>query len=109
MGVVVEVDGARLQWRRKGQDLTMEELGKTAGISPSTIWRLEKGRGPAWVTTVRKLAEALGVDAVDLLVMKEPIGKKESHISYYRCQVSKKNAFQWQPSFREDFLSASRE
>jgi transcriptional regulator with XRE-family HTH domain len=41
MGVVVEVDGARLQWRRKGQDLTMEELGKTAGISPSTIWRLE--------------------------------------------------------------------
>jgi transcriptional regulator with XRE-family HTH domain len=70
MGVVVEVDGARLQWRRKEQGLTMEELGKTAKISPSTIWRLETGRTSARITTVRKLAKALGVDAVDLLVMK---------------------------------------
>jgi DNA-binding XRE family transcriptional regulator len=48
----------------------MEELGKTAGISLETIWKLEKGRTSARITTVCKLAKALGVDAVDLLVMK---------------------------------------
>ena len=66
----MEVDGVRLQWRRKGQGLTMEELGKFAEVSLETIWRLEKGRASARITTVRKLAEALGVDAVDLLVRK---------------------------------------
>jgi transcriptional regulator with XRE-family HTH domain len=70
MGVVVEVDGARLRRRRRRRGLTMEELGKTAEVSLETIWRLEKGRTSARITTVRKLAEALGVDAVDLLVMK---------------------------------------
>jgi transcriptional regulator with XRE-family HTH domain len=70
MGVVVEVDGARLQRRRRRRGLTLKELGKTAGVSLATIWRLEKGRTSARITTVRKLAEALGVDVVDLLVMK---------------------------------------
>jgi transcriptional regulator with XRE-family HTH domain len=70
MGVVVEVDGARLQRRRRRRGLTLKELGKTAGVSLATIWRLEKGRTSARITTVRKLAKALGVDAVDLLVMK---------------------------------------
>jgi serine-type D-Ala-D-Ala carboxypeptidase/endopeptidase len=70
MGVVVEVDGARLRRRRRRRGLTMEELGKTAEVSLETIWRLEKGRTSARITTVRKLAEALGVDVVDLLVMK---------------------------------------
>jgi DNA-binding XRE family transcriptional regulator len=48
----------------------MEELGKTAGISPSTIRRLEKGCVPARITTVRKSAKALEVDAIDLLIMR---------------------------------------
>jgi transcriptional regulator with XRE-family HTH domain len=42
MGVVVEVDGARLRRRRRRRGLTMKELGKTAGVSLATIWRLEK-------------------------------------------------------------------
>jgi transcriptional regulator with XRE-family HTH domain len=70
MGVVVEVDGARLRRRRRRRSLTMEELGKTAGVSLDTIWRLKKGRTSARMTTVLKLARALGVDAVDLLVVK---------------------------------------
>jgi transcriptional regulator with XRE-family HTH domain len=70
MGVVVEVDGARLRRRRRRRGLIMEELGKSAGGSLHTIWRLEKGCASARITTVRKLAKALGVDAVELLVMK---------------------------------------
>ena len=70
MGVVVKVDGSRLHRRRLRRGLIVQELGKTPGVSPSTILRLEKGRGPASITTLRKLAEALKVDAADLLVIK---------------------------------------
>jgi transcriptional regulator with XRE-family HTH domain len=66
----MEVDGARLRWRRQRQGLTMKELGKKAGVSPVTVGRLEKGRVAARVETVRKLARALEVEFGDLLVRK---------------------------------------
>jgi transcriptional regulator with XRE-family HTH domain len=37
MGVVVKLDGSRLHRRRLRRGLIVQELGKTAGISPSTI------------------------------------------------------------------------
>jgi len=39
----------------------MRELGKKAGVNPVTIGKLEKGRRPAHLETVRKLAGALEV------------------------------------------------
>ena len=42
MGVVVEVEDARLQRRCLRQDLPMKELGQIAGIDPDVIGRLEK-------------------------------------------------------------------
>ena len=41
---------------------TQEDLAKAAGISTGTVLRLEKGARAPFPTTVRKLAEALGVD-----------------------------------------------
>ena len=49
MGVVVEVDGARLRRRRRRRGLTMEIGGETAEVSLETIWRLEKGRTVRWI------------------------------------------------------------
>jgi DNA-binding XRE family transcriptional regulator len=46
----------------------MRELGKKAGVHPVTIGRLEKGRRPAQLETVRKLARALEVEVEELLV-----------------------------------------
>jgi transcriptional regulator with XRE-family HTH domain len=48
----------------------MRELGKKAGLNPVTIGRLEKGRQPARLDTVRKLARGLEVEPIDLLVRK---------------------------------------
>ena len=56
---LMEVDGARLRWRRQRLGLTMQELGKKAGLNPVTVGRLEKARVTARVETVRKLARAL--------------------------------------------------
>jgi transcriptional regulator with XRE-family HTH domain len=45
----------------------MDELAKKAHVSKMTIYRLEKGIGIARPSTVRKLAEALGVAPEELI------------------------------------------
>ena len=55
------MDGARLRWIRQRRGLSMRELGKKATVHPVTIGKLEKGRRPAQLETVRKLAGALEV------------------------------------------------
>jgi transcriptional regulator with XRE-family HTH domain len=62
----MEVDGARLRWIRQRRGLSMRELGKKAVVNPVTIGKLEKGRRPAHLETVRKLAGALEVEGEDL-------------------------------------------
>jgi len=43
-------------------------LGKKVVVNPVTIGKLEKGRRPAQLETVRKLARALEVGVEELLV-----------------------------------------
>lgn len=47
--------------------LTIRELAAAARVTPTTIVDLEKGRAEARISTVRKLVEALGVSANELL------------------------------------------
>jgi HTH-type transcriptional regulator, competence development regulator len=48
----------------------MRELEERSGVSYHTIWRLENGKSGAHPRTLRRLAEALGVDSQEL-VMRE--------------------------------------
>lgn len=60
--------GARLQRVRERKLITQADLSVTAGVTEATISRIENGRsGPTRFSTVRKLAEALGVDPVWLM------------------------------------------
>jgi transcriptional regulator with XRE-family HTH domain len=63
----MEVDGQELRRLRRRKVLSMRELEELAGISYNTVWRLETGRTGAQPRTVRKLAEALGVDPSELV------------------------------------------
>jgi transcriptional regulator with XRE-family HTH domain len=47
--------------------LSLRELEEKSGVSYNTIWRIEDGRQGAHPRTVRKLAEALGVDPNELI------------------------------------------
>ena len=51
----------RLLYWRQYRALTIRELATKAGVAYRTVWRLENGY-PAEARTVRKLAEALGVE-----------------------------------------------
>ena len=45
----------------------LRELEEKSGVSYNTIWRIEDGRQGAHPRTIRKLAEALGVDPKELI------------------------------------------
>lgn len=57
----------RLRELRRDKVLSMRELEELAGVSYNTIWRIEAGRQGAHPKTIRKLAEALGVDPKELV------------------------------------------
>lgn len=52
---------------RRGAGLTQRELGRWAGVSPGTIYRLENALRGSYPHTMRKLAAALGLSTEELV------------------------------------------
>ena len=61
------MDGARLRRLRQEQALSLRELGDMTGVAFDTINKLELGKREAQPRTIRKLAEALGVEPRELM------------------------------------------
>ncbi len=61
------VDGQKLRGARSRAMLSQEELSKITGVGRATISNLETEERKAQPRTVRRLAEALGVEPRDLL------------------------------------------
>jgi transcriptional regulator with XRE-family HTH domain len=59
--------GSLLRELRLASGMSQPELARRAGISQSFLSQLERGRHEAGPSTVRKLAEALGVDPSELV------------------------------------------
>ena len=57
----------RLREHRERSFLSMEELARKSNVSKATIFRLENGKPTTRYSTVRKLAEALGVKPEELV------------------------------------------
>lgn len=64
--LIVEVDVDKLVELRVNQGLTQRELARRAGVSNTSLWKIERGGG-ATPPTLKKLADALGVKPADLL------------------------------------------
>lgn len=63
----MKVDVRRLKELRRLNVLSMRELESKSGVSYNTIWRLENGLTGGQPRTIRKLAQALGVEPSELL------------------------------------------
>ncbi len=61
------MDGARLRTLRKERALSQRDLANVSGVGPVTISELERGVREAQPRTIRKLAEALGVEPRELM------------------------------------------
>ncbi|HXI16351.1 MAG TPA: helix-turn-helix transcriptional regulator [Chloroflexota bacterium] len=57
----------RLRMLRIGALMTQEQLAAKARMSRNTVARIENDGKPAELSTVRKLADALGVTAAELM------------------------------------------
>jgi transcriptional regulator with XRE-family HTH domain len=64
----MEVNMEWLKELRRERVLSLRELEERSGVSYNTIWRIEDGRQGAHPRTIRKLAEALGVEPSELLM-----------------------------------------
>ncbi len=66
--VMPQVNGEKLKTLREEKFLSHRELAKNAGVSPTTVLNLEAGNvAEAQRRTIRKLAQALGVDPAELV------------------------------------------
>jgi transcriptional regulator with XRE-family HTH domain len=64
----VKINGAKLKSLREGRFLTREELAEKVDSHRDHIGRLERDEiDSPRMTTIRKLAEALGVDPAELV------------------------------------------
>jgi transcriptional regulator with XRE-family HTH domain len=62
-----EIDGERLRSIRKERLLTQVELSRMTGVAQDSISALETGKREAHPGTIRKLANALGVEPRELI------------------------------------------
>jgi predicted transcriptional regulator len=63
----IKVDGERLRQLRREMALSQRDLSGITGIAHDSISQLETGKREAQPRTIRKLAEALGVEPRDLM------------------------------------------
>jgi transcriptional regulator with XRE-family HTH domain len=63
----MEVDATKLRTIREARAYSLRELEEASGVSYNTIWFIEAGRRKrTHPRTIRKLAQALGVEPTEL-------------------------------------------
>jgi transcriptional regulator with XRE-family HTH domain len=65
--MLVDVDGQKLQKLRWRRLWLIGDLADKSGVHRNTISKLENGKGGAYPETIRRLADALGVDPTELI------------------------------------------
>ncbi len=63
----MEVDVQRLKTLREDRVLSQRELARMANLASGTVWRIENGYPEARTSTIRKLANVLGVEPRELI------------------------------------------
>ena len=62
-----QVDGKRLRQLRRERAFSQRDVSRITGIAHDSISQLETGKRDAQPRTIRKLAEALGVEPKELM------------------------------------------
>ncbi len=67
----MEADTEKLKRLRQEKVLSQRELARLAGVTHSTVWRLENGFREAHPKTIRRLSKALGIAPSELVKKEE--------------------------------------
>jgi transcriptional regulator with XRE-family HTH domain len=63
----ISIDGKQLRRLRRERALSQQDVTRLTGVAQATLSDLEGGKRGARASTLRKLAEALGVEPRDLM------------------------------------------
>ena len=63
----IQIDGAKLRRLRREQALSQQDVERITGIAQATVSDLEQGKRGARASTLRKLAEFLGLKPRELM------------------------------------------
>ncbi len=63
----IRADGTKLRKLRRERALSQQDVERITGIAQATLSDLEQGKRGARVSTLRKLAESLGVEPKELM------------------------------------------
>ena len=61
------MDGTKLRRLRRERALSQQDVERITGLAQATLSDLEQGKRGARASTLRKLAEALGVEPKELM------------------------------------------
>jgi transcriptional regulator with XRE-family HTH domain len=67
----IEIDGAGLRKLRREVALSQQDVERITGVAQATLSDLEQGKRGARASTLRKLAELLGVEPKELMKEEE--------------------------------------
>jgi transcriptional regulator with XRE-family HTH domain len=73
-----EVMAVNLRRLRHAKHMTQEQLAETAGLSARYVGRIECANASASVTVLGRIAEALGVEAAELIRPASPKGRRKT-------------------------------
>ncbi len=80
--------GRRLRHLRTAQGLTLDDLGRRVGVTPSLLSLIENGRREPRLALLRSLADALDVSVTDFLNPEPPSRRAALEIALDRAQHS---------------------
>jgi transcriptional regulator with XRE-family HTH domain len=63
----ISVDGAKLRKLRRERALSQQDVERVTGVAQATLSDLEQRKRGARASTLRKLAESLGVEPKELM------------------------------------------
>lgn len=63
---------AMVRGRRQARSLTIRQAALEAGVSPATLWRIEKGDAPTDVRVISGLCHWLGVPVSRVMTVDQP-------------------------------------
>jgi len=96
--------GELLKARREGLGLTQRSLALKVGVEASHIAFIESGRRKPSLKLVAKIADTLGLDRQELLILAHPEAK--ALITESKSETQKKIAPSWQRFIKNDELLA---
>src|SRR5260370_33835566 len=96
--------GELLKARREGLGLTQRSLALKVGVEASHIAFIESGRRKPSLKLVARIADTLGVDRQELLVLAHPEAK--ALLAEPQFETSRKTAPSWQRFIKDHALLA---